>query len=73
MTVPKMDANGNRTLDIKPVLIHIILFFAIDLERSSTNQCSDRLNKKSQMHHIILIDTFGFLSNQFISNKLASS
>lgn len=55
MTVPKMDANGNRTLDIKPVLIHIILFFAIDLERSSTNQCSDRLNKKSQMHHIILI------------------
>ncbi|MCD9503211.1 hypothetical protein GLP37_13615 [Photobacterium phosphoreum] len=73
MTVPKMDANGNRTLDIKPVLIHIILFFAIDLERSSTNQCGDRLNKKSQMHHIILIDTFGFLSNQFISNKLASS
>ncbi|PTB34248.1 hypothetical protein DAT36_02140 [Photobacterium phosphoreum] len=46
MTVPKMDANGNITLDIKPVLIHIILFFAIDLERSSTNQCSDRLNKK---------------------------
>ena len=50
MTVPKMDANGNITLDIKPVLIHIILFFATDLERSMTNQCCDHLNKKSQTY-----------------------
>ena len=66
MTVPKTDAISKITLGIKPVLIQVKMFFAIDIERSTTNQCSDRLNKKNQTHHIILIDTFGFLSNCFI-------